>query len=833
MAKFEYFIYFDYVPKQKEKNKPIKNYKHKGKRKNIPEVGLVTSITDKVTEKKTYKIDPFLDPNLEWAGKVEKNKLEIDTVSLHVHEKIDPKLLIDKIKKDADKSITEDKQLNFFDNPDFETPLNKALQFYQHESSWSNRLIAGDSLLVMNSLLEKEGMGEKIQTIYMDPPYGINYKSNFQPFTNNKNVKDGDDDSIPHEPEMIKAFRDTWELKTHSYLTHLRDRIILCRELLSETGSFFFQISNDNLHYCKQIIEEIFGRENEFGLISFTKAPGGLSSVNKLSSRLDYLIWFAKDISKIKYHPLYEKRKNDIDAGFNKIELENGDQRNLTKEERNGSSPIPQGKLFKDQNLTKPGPGSKYEIEVDGKIYNSGRRWWGQSKEDIEKLIKLGRVKPMGNTLRFIKYLDDFPYKPIDNLWDGFQGANNPIYVVQTNDQIIKRCILMTSNAGEIVFDPTCGSGTTAVTSERLGRKWITCDTSRVALNLARKRIMTEVYDYYKLINPQEGISGGIKYKQVGRLTPSLIAQGYEGKKETIYLEPEIERNLKRVSGPFTIEAVPSVRVKNSDSKINENENEQEIENYINEIYSTGIQTIEGKKIKFLNLEKTKGFQYIHAIGQIEYENSNRTTYVSFGPSHGPLEQTQVENAFYELRENLKEDSLLIFCAFHFDPEASKDIDHLDHRKIKFLKSQMSIDLLTEDLRKKKTSNQSFWLIGQPDINILKEKNSYRVIVNGFDYYNPLSKGEIISRGSRDIAMWMLDTNYDERSICPDQFFFPIEDNNDWTKLIKTLKDEIDLDKIKFFQGTVSKQFKSGTNNKIAVKIIDNRGIESLVVKEL
>ena len=199
MAKFEYFIYFYYVPKQKEKNKPIKNYKHKGKRKNIPEVGLVTSITDKVTEKKTYKIDPFLDPNLEWAGKVEKNKLEIDTVSLHVHEKIDPKLLIDKIKKDADKSITEDKQLNFFDNPDFETPLNKALQFYQHESSWSNRLIAGDSLLVMNSLLEKEGMGEKIQTIYMDPPYGINYKSNFQPFTNNKNVKDGDDDSIPHE----------------------------------------------------------------------------------------------------------------------------------------------------------------------------------------------------------------------------------------------------------------------------------------------------------------------------------------------------------------------------------------------------------------------------------------------------------------------------------------------------------------------------------------------------------------------------------------------------------------------------------------------------------
>ena len=263
----------------------------------------------------------------------------------------------------------------------------------------------------MNSLIAKESMTGKIQTIFMDPPYGIKYNSNFQPFTNNKNVKDKSDDSLPYEPETICAFRDTWNLGIHSYLTHLRERILLCHELLSDEGSFFLQISNENLHYCKQIIEEIFGKENEFGLISFTKAPGGLSSVNKLSSRLDYLIWFAKDISKIKYHPLYEKRKNDIDAGFNKIELENGEQRNLTKEERNGSSPIPKGKLFKDQNLTKPGPGSKYEIEVDGKIYNSGRRWWGQQKEDIEKLIKLGRVKPMGNTLRFIKYLDDFPYK--------------------------------------------------------------------------------------------------------------------------------------------------------------------------------------------------------------------------------------------------------------------------------------------------------------------------------------------------------------------------------------------------------------------------------------
>ena len=221
------------------KNKQIKTYKHKGKRKNIPEVGLVTSTTDKTTDKKKYLFDPFLDPQLEWTGKKERDQITVDTVSLHVHEKIDSKTLIDKIKLKEEEKKTKNIQLNFFDSPEFEKPLNKALQFYQHDLKWSNRLIAGDSLLVMNSLLEKEGMSEKIQTIYIDPPYGINYRSNFQPFTDKKDHKDGDDNSIPTEPEMIRAFRDTWELKIHSYLSYIRDRILLSKELLTETGSLF------------------------------------------------------------------------------------------------------------------------------------------------------------------------------------------------------------------------------------------------------------------------------------------------------------------------------------------------------------------------------------------------------------------------------------------------------------------------------------------------------------------------------------------------------------------------------------------------------------------
>lgn len=817
--------------------KDIKNYKQTGKRKNIPEVGLVSSATDKVGEKKKYAFDPYLDPQLQWSGKVEKNELEIDTVSLHVHERIDPKTLIEKLKVKSESVVPQSSgqlELNFFDNPGFEKPLNKALQFYGHEQDWSNRLIAGDSLLVMNSLLEKEGMAGKVQTIFMDPPYGINYRSNFQPFTNKKDHKDGADDSIPHEPEMIRAFRDTWELGIHSYLTHIRDRALLCKELISETGSMFFQINDTNLHHAKEILDEIFGSNNFFGMICFQKVASPLAAENSLPSKLDFILWYAKDISKIKYHKLYIRRPNDIGVGYNNIELEDGSRRKLTKKEKVGLEPMPKGKLFKPIDLFKSGPGSKYEIEVDGKVYDSGKKWWGQTKEDIQKLVDLKRVVPYGNSLTFIRYLEDFPYKQLDHLWDGLSGARDKVYVVQTNEEVIKRCILMTSNAGEIVLDPTCGGGTTAIAAERLGRKWITCDTSRVALNLARKRIMTEVYDYYKLQNPDEGLSGGLLYKEVERLTPSLIAKGHSGKKETIYLEPQKDSSIKRVTGPFTVEAVPSVRVRNISDTSSDSFNsfEQDIENYINEVSSTGIQTLQGKKINFINIEKTKGFQHIHAVGQVEEENSHKNAYVCFGPDYAPMEQTQIEHAVFELREILDEECVLIFCAFHFDPEASKDIDHLSHDKITFLKSQMSVDLLTEDLRKKRSSNQSFWLIGQPDIEIKKEGKQYKVEIKGFDYYNP-SKGQIESKGIDGIALWMIDTNYDERSVCPDQFFFPIEDKNDWTKLKRSLKEEIDVDQIDFYQGSVTELFDSGNHKKIAVKIVDNRGIESLIVREL
>ena len=290
----------------------------------------------------------------------------------------------------------------------------------------------------------------------------------------------------------------------------------------------FLQISDKNLNYCIQIMEEIFGKENFFGIIAFTKAPGNFPSNKEISSRIDYLVWFAKNKSKMKYNPLFVKRKNDIDAGFSKIMLPDGTIRPLTSDEKNGKKNIPEGRLFRDQNsLIKRGPGAKYEVELNGEIFDSGNGWWGYPKETLEKLIKLGRVKKMGNTLRYLKFLDDFPYKPLDSLWDDLGAAKDKVYVVQTNEEVIKRCILMTSSSGDIVFDPTCGAGTTAIAAERLGRKWITCDTSRVALNLSRKRLMTEVYDFYKLKIPEEGLSGGLQYKEVEKLNLIKLQRKY------------------------------------------------------------------------------------------------------------------------------------------------------------------------------------------------------------------------------------------------------------------------------------------------------------------
>jgi adenine-specific DNA-methyltransferase len=425
----------------------------------------------------------------------------------------------------------------------------------------------------------------------------------------------------------------------------------------------------------------------------------------------------------------------------------------------------------------------------------------------------------------------------------------------------------MTTDPGDLVFDPTCGSGTTAYVAEQWGRRWITCDTSRVAITLAKQRLMTALFDYYELAHPEEGVGSGFIYKTVPHITLKSIANNEPPAQETLYDQPFVDNKRTRVTGPFTVEAVPAPVVKpivdvgriadptiEADISIARTGETLRHAEWRAQLLRSGIRGKNGQYILFSRVEPLAGTRWLHAEAETkpndrgsdtvrealpEYKKPQRVV-ISFGPEHAPLEQRQVELAWEEGRKLVPRPGIVVFAAFQFDPEAAKDIDELDPAKIgmTLLKVQMNADLLTDDLKKKRSSSESFWLMGQPDVKLTKlksgdDKGKYQVEVLGFDYYNTKT-GIIESGGSDRIAMWLLDTNYDGRSLFPRQVFFPMAaDDEGWARLAKSLKAEIDEDLIEAYRGTVSLPFEAGKNRRIAVKIVDDRGIESLKVMEV
>ncbi len=830
--------------KSASSGKEVDSYNHEGKkRKNIPQVGLVSSVTDKLNGRTKYQHDPHIDPYLSWAGKAEGLSFEVQNVSLHIHERIDPKRVIKQFLKEEEQ--LQEKQLSLFQQPINEPPLNRAIDFYSHDQDWTNRLIAGDSLLVMNSLLHKENMAGKVQMIYIDPPYGIKYNSNFQPFLNKTIVKDNNDADLPSEPELIKAFRDTWELGIHSYLSYLKNRMLLANELLNETGSIFVQINDENIHLVRTLMDEIFKSENFINLITF-RTTSGLGS-KFLSTNGDYLLWYGKNKKVTKFRQLFLSKQFGYGSMFKYIETKNGERRPMNEEELNEN--IPQGgRPYRLSDLVSSGRTEScvFEVDFNGKKYIPGtNRSWKTNYEGMQKLISCNRLEAPGKTLQFVYYHEDFPVSSLTNFWNDTVGELNKTYIVQTSSSIIQRCLLMSTDPGDLVLDITGGSGTTAYVAEQWGRRWITCDSSRVAITLAKQRLTTARFDYYKLAYPDEGIKSGFEYKKVPHISLGSITNNEPLQEEVIYDQPILDSEKTRVTGPFTVEAVPCIRTKpfsEAGNHIETNGNQiakfAETGNYkewMDELKVTGIRAAGNKFINFSRIEPLAGTKFLHAEAEVlEDTGKTKKAIVSFGPDFGPLEQRQIEIALNEVRDLKDKSDLVIFAAFHFDPEAAKDIDHIEIKGITVLKAQMSGDLLTADLRKKRSSNQSFWLIGEPDVDITKNKDgTYKVKVNGFDYYNPIS-GELESGSSKKIAMWMLDTDYDERSIFPEQIFFPMQNEKlSWEKLAKSLNSHVDEEKLEAFKGVESLPFKAGENRKIAIKIIDDRGIESLVVRNL
>jgi adenine-specific DNA-methyltransferase len=495
----------------KGRKRPIEQYDHKGKtRINNPPVGLVTPKTDPpIASHKTYAYDPHLDPQLVWAGKAEHTSFEVPTVSLHVHERIDPRTIIEAVRKRNGNGRPVQGYL--FESREENPPLRDAIDFYRHAHDWSNRLIAGDSLLVMNSLLEKEGMLGQVQMVYIDPPYGIKYGSNFQPFVNKRDVKDGKDGDLTQEPEMVRAFRDTWELGVHSYLTYLRDRLLLARDLLHESGSCFVQISDENFHYVRELLDEVFGPRNMLSVITAWKTSSATTA--GLPSVSDYLLWYARDRDAIKYRQLYSQKDIGVEEGreYTYLSLPDGTRRRMTEAEIARPEILPPGsRAFRPSPFTSQSASATttVELEFDGEKFRPSVGGWKTNLEGFSHLVAAGRILKRERSLSYIRYLDDFPVAPISNLWTdtrwGFD-ASLKTYVVQTNTKILQRCLLMTTDPGDLVFDPTCGSGTTAFVSEQRGRRWISCDTSRVAITLAKQRLMSATFDYYELAHPDEG----------------------------------------------------------------------------------------------------------------------------------------------------------------------------------------------------------------------------------------------------------------------------------------------------------------------------------------
>lgn len=941
--------------KNKVAQAEVLSYRHADRRKNNPEVGMVSPDTDPDQPKTTYSYDPHIDPALQfdskrfqlekliddalasgdqlvmqqaleqlkrqqdpylnWAGKAEKTSFDVDTVSLHVHERIDPASILSAVRKGikqekSSKAQVPSAQLGLFNAPFENLPLRDAIDFYKHDRGWANRLIAGDSLLVMNSLIQKESMAGQVQMIFIDPPYGIKYGSNFQPFVDKRDVKDGKDEDLTQEPEMLKAFRDTWELGIHSYLTYLKDRIKLSHELLTPSGSLIVQISDENLHLVRNLMDEVFGVENYVSIIAFKKTlPLGSSG---LPSITDYLVWYAKDKKGMKFNPLFEFKPLGSGTGYTWIEEPNGKRRKMNQEEKNGE--IPKGnKAFFTDNLLSSGYTETcfFEINLNGKTFPRQKYSWKTNQQGVTRLIKAGRIMAPASLPNYVRFYDDFPVQTLHNLWDDTHGANQPVYVVQTSEKVLQRIMLMTTDAGDLVFDPTCGSGTTAYVAEKWGRRWITCDSSRVALTLAKQRLMTASFDYFELKYPQEGLKGGFLYETVPHITLKSIANNpeideiderYKDKlsaqllkvnslvkgsaqysewdvpfdatekinveglqealdefhkiaterrgainasinahadQEQLLDRPAIDKQKLRISGPFTVEAVPSPMVTSLDETapalevdqtISRSGESQRQHDWRNELIKTGIRGKNGQMLKLVDLESLPDVRYIHASGTIA--DSGERVVVSFGPEYSLLEQRQVEMAMREAGELFPRPKMILFCGFDFDPEAAKDIDST--KGIMALRVKMNADLLTDDLKKQRSSNQSFWLMGQPDVQLTKGSGDlWQVEVNGFDYFDT-AKGELVSGGKGNIAAWMLDTDYDSRSLFPRQVFFPMAGSKDgWGKLKKEIKAELDESALSKFSGTISIPFVAGENKRIAVKIVDDRGIESLKVLDL
>ncbi len=812
---------------QVDKVIPVEDYEHTDStRVNNPPVGLA-HLDREETPTRTLSYDPHLDPQLVWAGKVERSEVEVPAPSIHVHEELSAQKIVGSVRRQR-------LQQPLFDvdklNPD------EAVEFYRHELDWSNRMILGDSLTVMTSLLERERMGGKVQCVYLDPPYGVRYNSNFQPAIGSRTVIDGRDADLTREPEMIQAYRDTWELGVHSYLSYVRDRLIVTRDLLSDSGSVFVQIGEDNLHRVALLMDEVFGAENRISTISVQKTSG--LEARLLTGVADYILWFAKDIELVKYRPLYVERLEDAASleKYDKVELPDGARRTLTREEREDPSLIPHGsRRYQLDNLTSQGfrQNTTVEYEFEGKKYHPGpNNCWKTTVAGLDRLKSLRRLEATSRSLRYVRFVDDFPATRVTNVWTdtGAGEVSGKRYVVQTNPKIGARCVLMATDPGDLVIDPTCGSGTTAFVCEQYGRRWITIDTSRVALAIARERLMTVVYPYYELVDPVRDVDAGFRYRSLVRTTLGMFANDEPAEEIQLFDQPLVDRKKVRVSGPFTVEALSRYSVNPFDPDISSPVPDDHAASHISTLLEAlrvqGVPRPGGAPLKIESLSELSAAGPLQAEGVVDLGSRKSRFAVSLGPQFGAVTMAQVSDA---LRASIGFD-LVVFAGFAVSADAQ---DKLSSGKLGGTDVALLLanpDLLVGDLLKNTSTSQTFRLYASPDANITKGADGYRVEVLGLDSFDAAT-GATTSFGKSGIQAWFLDDDHDGTVFRVSQAFFPVTDA--WDKLQRALRATVDAALLSELHGWTSLPFDAGEHGRVAIRVVGNDGNTAELILDL
>jgi adenine-specific DNA-methyltransferase len=772
-------------------------------------------------------IDPAADPVLFWAGK--RSRREVPVLPLQRNEIVSESRItqiIDRARRAAEEKSGAARQGHLFAELERtlrETDRSKRVEFYTHEEGWKNKLICGDSLHVMESLLHYENLRGKVQVIYIDPPYGIKYDSNFQQRVDStKNDEQDQADDVL----TIKAFRDTWALGIHTYLSYLRERLYLCRDLLTESGSILVQINDDNVHLVRVLMDEVFGAANHFATVVFNKTTGFTDQ--RLSCVYDCLVWYAKDIEHIKYRQLYQPKAIGLEGAgvYNKVELPDGSRRRLTADELERIDRLPgDWRVFSLGDLGSQGEAKEPQpFEFEGKTYlPAANSHWKAKVEGLQRLAEKRRIEVSGSSVRYVRFYDDFPVSPIANIWldTGTGSFTEPkVYAVQTGTKVVLRCIATASDPGDLVLDPTCGSGTTAYCAERLGRRWITCDTSRVAVNVARQRLLGATFEHFKTRNGK--VSGNFLYKTVNRVTLKSVAYDLEPEKVELVDQPEQDPNALRVCGPFEVMSLGRYSVEDWKGYVVREAagsygEAAKLENY--------IEVICRLYRKDAAIQGASGL--VHAVAEAEKEKIA----ISVGPLSGRVTAKQINDAVQDaLASGILEVHVL---GWAFEANVGEVKSALEKRgKVRVELIMIRPDTLAEGLRATQPETL-FSPLALPDIEVAVAKNGkekeVRVVLKGVALFDRKHRTtEYKAADSGYVSAWYLDEDYDGDCFVDCQMFFDFKKAPNLRAALKA-----DVDPGEFTLKLESEPFPARGYKRIAVKVVDVYGNESTVVRDL